>query len=66
MFVKTIHFPPSYLGKKVISTLTCDKLCSLLEMGENEVGNYVEAGKQENTDLQGTEKRTVYFSLCAV
>lgn len=65
MFVKTIHFPRSCLGKKkVISTLTCDKLGSLLEMGENEVGNYVEACKQEDTDLQGTKKNKLFTLLC--
>ena len=36
--------------------LTCDKLGSLLEVGKYEVGHYVEACKQEYTDLQERQK----------
>lgn len=38
--------------------LTCDKLCILPEVGENEVAKYVEASKQEYTYLQRTEGNT--------
>lgn len=31
-------------------------------MGEYEVGNYVQAGKQEHADLQGTQKSTASLS----
>lgn len=50
--------------KKVILKLTCDKLCSLLEVGKYEVGHYVEAYKQEHTDLQKRQKG-ILFVICA-
>ncbi len=39
--------------------LTCDKLGSFLEVGKYEVGHYVQACKQEYTDLQGRQKITL-------
>ena len=44
------------LNAREIVKLTCDKLCRLLEMGKYEVGQNVEACKQEHTDLQETQK----------
>lgn len=46
----------SQSSQRVILKLTCDKLGSLLEVGKYEVGHYVEACKQEYTDLQERQK----------
>lgn len=68
MHVNTINFPPgtshealmefflTEQSERVILKLTCDKLGSLLEVGKYEVGHYVEACKQEYTDLQERQK----------
>lgn len=56
------QFPAQHSRRRRIPKLTCNKLCSLLKMGEYEVGNYVQAGKQEHTDLQKTQKSTASLS----
>lgn len=50
--------------ERVTLKLTCDKLCSLLEVGKYEVGHYVEACKQEHTDLQKRQK-AIWFVIFA-
>lgn len=46
-----------------MTTLTCDKLCSFLETGQDEIADDVKARKQEYTDLQETPKDFMHLQL---
>lgn len=62
----TEHFlygMPIKIQERVTLKLTCDKLGSLLEVSEYEVGHHVQACKQEHTDLHERKKSILFVSF---
>lgn len=67
--LSTLHLyrkTPSVLNNatnQTLDKLTCDKLCSFPEMGQDEIADDVKARKQEYTDLQETQKNFMRLQL---